>query len=179
MAILIGGAAGSNWCGGIRGPLNKHDGPRPANDLTRLPGDRIGEGRVTFFYEHQTVFNAETFSTDPTVPAIRSFVMVPDESGVALETPTANETFEFDGRAGYSVITLSIDSAGMYTVRGGYPGGPVGSIFIFVLVKSVSGPMIVAALSIIGGLGGGIILLVGTYFMRRPDGPKINPDGGV
>ena len=132
----------------------------------------LEKGDYTFFYQHQTVFNAETFSTEPTVPAIRFFVMAPDESGVALETPTANETYEFDGRAGYSVITFSIDSAGMYTAGGGYPGGSVGSIFIFALSKSVSGLMIVAVLSI-------IVLLVGTYFMRRPDEPKINPDGGV
>lgn len=94
--------------------------------------------------------------------------MAPDESGVELDAPTTNETYEFDGRAGYSVITFSIDSAGTYTVGGGYPEGPAGSFFIFALGKSTSGPLIVAVLSIIGGLGGGIVLLVGTYFMRRP-----------
>ena len=137
------------------------------------------KGDYTLFYEHRTVLNESTFTTDLTVPAIRFFVMAPDQSGVALETPSNNETYEFDGRAGYSVITFSIDSAGLYTVGGGYPGGPVGSFFIFALGKSASGPMIVAVISIIGGLVGGIAVLVGTYFMRRPVTPRNEPDSSI
>lgn len=147
-----------------------------------LPGSQeieLEKGDYTLFYEHQTVFNESNFSTDPIVPAIRFFVMAPDESGVELETPSVNETYDFDGRAGYSVITFSIDAAGMYTVGGGYPEGRAGSFFIFALGKSTSGPMIIAVLSIIGGLGGGIVLLAGTYFMRRPVSAESNPEGSA
>lgn len=147
-----------------------------------LPGSQeieLDKGDYTLFYEHQTVFNASAFSTDPNVPAIRFFVMAPDESGVELETPSTNETYEFDGRAGYSVITFSIDSAGTYTVGGGFPEGRAGSFFIFALGKSTSGPLIVAVLSIIGGLGREIVLLVATYFMRRPVSPRNDPDASA
>ncbi len=140
-----------------------------------LPGSQeieLEKGDYTLFYEHQSVFNESTFTTDPTVPAIRFFVIAPDESGVELDTPGVNETYEFDGRAGYSVIKFSIDTAGIHTVGGGYPGGRAGSFFIFALGKSTSGPLLISALSLTGGLGGGIVILVGTYFMRRPVGPK-------
>jgi len=70
-------------------------------------------------------------------------VTAPDESGVVLYTPSANETDEFDGKVGYLVITFSIESAGTYTASGGYPGGPVVTFFIFALGKSTSGPFIV------------------------------------
>ena len=98
------------------------------------------------------------------------------ESGVALESPSVNESYEFDGRAGYSVITFSIDAAGTYTVGGGYPGGPVGAFFIFALGKSTSGPFIVAVLSMIGGLGGGVAGVAGTYIMRRAGAPWSDPE---
>ena len=54
-----------------------------------------------------------------------------------------------------------------------------GSFFIFALGKSTSGPLIVAVLSIIGGLGGGIVLLAGTYFLRRPITPRNDPDASA
>ena len=145
-----------------------------------LPGSQaieLEKGDYTLFYEHRTLINERTYATDPTVPAIRFFVMAPDESGVHLDTPNVNETYDFDGRAGYSVITFSIESAGSYTVGGGFPGESLGAIFIFALGKSTSGPFIVAVLSVIGGLGGGIVLLVATYLMRRPVRPQSDPDG--
>ena len=86
------------------------------------------------------------------------------------------------------MITFSIDSAGTYTVGGGFPEGRAGSFFIFALGKSTSGPLIVAVLSIIGGLGGGIVLLwrrtscgglfrPGTTLTPVPRGPAAEPCG--
>lgn len=136
-----------------------------------LPGSQqieLEKGNYTLFYEHTTVISGSQFATDPTVPGILFFVMAPDESGVELETPSVNKRYEFDGRAGYSVINFAIDSPGTYTVGGGYSGGPAGSIFIFALGKSTSGPLLIAVLSIVGGLGVGVALLVSTFVMRRP-----------
>lgn len=55
-----------------------------------LPGSQeieLDKGDYTLFYEHQTVFNASAFSTDPNVPAIRFFVMPPTSPALNWRPP--------------------------------------------------------------------------------------------
>ena len=106
----------------------------------------LDNGSYTLFYEHTTMLNGQVFSTDSIVPAIRFFVIGPDETGIELETLDSNENYDFDGRAGYSMVNFDIESPGMYTIGGGYPDGPAGSIFIFAIGKSASASLLIALL---------------------------------
>lgn len=135
-----------------------------------LPGSQeieLETGDYTLFYEHQSLLNGVVYTTDTTVPGIRFFVMAPDESGVELTTPSVNEDYELEGRAGYSVVHFTVDETGMYTVGGNYPDGPIGAFFIFALGKSSSGPLLLALFSLIGGVGISAVLTISTFVSRR------------
>ena len=136
-----------------------------------LPGSKqieLDKGEYTLFYEYKSVFGESTFSTDATVPGIRFFVMAPDQSGIELTVLSVNEKYKFKGREGYSVVKFTVESPGTYTVGGGYPDGPLGAIFIFALGKSSSGSVILAVISIVGGVGTSAVLVAVTFMMRRP-----------
>ena len=140
-----------------------------------LPGSQeidLDTGNYTLFYEHTTQFNGQAFSTDSVVPAIRFFVIGPDETGIELETPSSNKGYEFDGRAGYSVVTFKVENPGLHTVGGGYPDGPTVSIFIFALGKSASGSFLIAILSLLGGLGMAFFVAITTFATRRAAVPR-------
>ena len=127
----------------------------------------LDEGEYTLFYEHTSLFNGVVFQTDPIVPALRFFVADIEETGVPIETPSVNESYNFDGRAGYSVVNFSIESAGLYTIGGIDPEKTIRSFFIFAVGKSTSGSLLIAIIALVGGLGTSAGLLTSTYVMRR------------
>jgi hypothetical protein len=142
-----------------------------------LPGSQeitMDAGDYTLFYEHKTVLNGNEYTSDITVPEIRFFVMAPDESGLELTAPTVSDSYEFEGREGYSVVEFTIDSPGDYTVGGGYEDGRLGSLFVFALGKSATGSLLIAVISIVGGLGVSAALIANTFMTRRRGVGRVN-----
>ena len=100
MVVSIGGVARRRRSGGVRSPAHKPTGP---DFRLLLPGSQtieLDEGNYTLFYEHTTVLNGTTYSTDATVPGLRFFVMAPDQAGVELTVLSNNKNYSFDGKRG-------------------------------------------------------------------------------
>lgn len=127
----------------------------------------LDEGEYTLFYEHTSLFNGVPFVTDPIVPALRFFVADTEEVGVPLETPTVNKMYDFDDRAGYSVVNFSIETAGTYTVGGIDPERTIRSFFIFAVGKKTSGSLLIAIIALVGGVGTSAGLIGSTFVARR------------
>lgn len=143
-----------------------------------LPGSHqleLEKGSYTLFYEYRSQINGDVFLSDPNVPGIRFFVISPEDTGVELTVSSVNKRYEFSGRAGYSVLKFAIDSAGIYTVGGGFPQGVVGPDYLFAVGKSRSGSLLLAVISIVGGLGISAVLLIGTFLMRQPGRHRHDP----
>lgn len=143
-----------------------------------LPGSlqlELEKGSYTLFYEYRSEINGDVFLSDPNVPGIRFFVISPEDTGVELTVSSVNKRYEFSGRAGYSVLNFTIDSAGIYTVGGGFPQSTIGPEYVFAIGKSSSGSLLLAVISIVGGLGISAVLLIGTFLMRQPGGPRHDP----
>jgi hypothetical protein len=135
-----------------------------------FPGNEdieLDEEEYTLFYEHTSIFNGAVFITDPIVPALRFFVVDTDKVGVPLDTPTVNKTYDFDGRAGYSVVNFKIEAAGHYTVGGIDPEKTIRSFFIFAVGKKTSGSLMNAIIALVGGLSTSAVLMGSTFATRR------------
>ena len=143
-----------------------------------MPGSyqvEMTQGSYTLFYEYQSEINGQVYSSDFDVPGIRVAGISSEDVGVELNQPTSNKSYDIGGRSGYSVLNYQIDSSGIYTVVGGYPDRGAGVDIVMAIGKVNSSSLILAILSLPGGLGIGAALFVHTLMNRRDIGPDAGP----
>ena len=143
-----------------------------------MPGTHLVEmdkGSYTLFYEYRSEINGQVFSSDVTVPGIRVAVISPDDAGVELTQPETNKNYEFDGRAGYSVLKFEIEEDAIYTVAGGFPEDTIGSDIVMAIGKTNSGSLLFAIISLVGGLLVALVLVISGFNGRGTASSRTTP----
>jgi hypothetical protein len=139
--------------GGIGGKLQQVAAPGKSDLTLAAPGS------YTIFYEPESVFNNQVYSTGGKVSAIECTVVSKSTGApVKLSHSTANATYSFGGRSGQSVFDFQIDRPGVYELTSNYPEGQQGPEIVLAVGHGVNEGMVVAVFGGLASLFGSFIL---------------------
>jgi hypothetical protein len=81
-------------------------------------------GKYTIFYEYRSVVDNEIYATERQISGLQCALTSQEtEAQIELSPPSTNSRYTLGGRAGYSVLTFSIEKPGNYQFSAWYSEG--------------------------------------------------------
>ncbi len=146
--------------------------------LTRVTVPGTGEmtlaepGKYTVYHEHQSVVDGTPHSSHGASPGALEYVLRNKATGteVPLTVPSSDETYNFGARSGVAVMVFTISEPGDYELSASYREGHEGPEMVLAIGKGVLKRLAAAILTLLGAVGGGIVIgvaiIVVTALMR-------------